>query len=80
VSKGKAVVRRAHEEWLDLLDRAGPFITLPIAVRIWPAGLDPLPKDETDEFRSEFDRWREDPAGGQRRWASAILKDFLGRG
>jgi len=70
-------IRHHHDEWLNLLERSGPFLTVPVLMRTWPAGLDPVPKELMDEFRLAFDRWREDPAGGQRRWISFVLGEML---
>jgi hypothetical protein len=70
-------VKRHHDEWLNLLERTGPFLTVPVLSRVWPAGLDPITRDVMEEFRQAFDRWREDPIGGQRRWVDFVLAEFL---
>ena len=70
-------VKRNHDEWLNLLERSGPFLTVPVLSRVWPAGLDPISGDAMDEFRQSFEKWREDTAGGQRRWIDFVLAEFL---
>ncbi len=70
-------IRRHHQDWLDLVDRSGPFLTVPVLRRVWPAGLDPVPRQSMDELRPAFDAWRDDPAGGQRRWIAFLLSRFL---
>lgn len=34
--------RRRHP-WLELLQASGPFLTLPVADRVWPTGMPPVP-------------------------------------
>jgi len=29
--------------WLELLQQSGPFLTVPVADRVWPAGLPAVP-------------------------------------
>jgi hypothetical protein len=70
-------IRHQHDDWLNLLERSGPFLTVPVLSRIWPAGLDPVPGEAMDEIRPAFDAWREDPAGGQRPWISFVLGGLL---
>jgi hypothetical protein len=70
-------VKYHHDEWLNLLERSGPFLTVPVLSRVWPAGLDPIASDAMDEFRQSFDKWREDTAGDQRRWIDFVLAEFL---
>lgn len=70
-------VKYHHDEWLNLLERSGPFLTVPVLTRVWPAGLDPITTDAMDEFRQSFDKWREDRAGDQRRWIDFVLAEFL---
>jgi hypothetical protein len=70
-------VKYHHDEWLNLLERSGPFLTVPVLSRVWPAGLDPITSDAMDEFRQSFDKWREDRAGDQRRWIDFVLAEFL---
>ena len=69
-------VKRNHDEWLNLLERSGPFLTVPVLTRVWPAGLDPITTDLMGEFRQSFDKWREDRAGDQRRWIDFVLAEF----
>lgn len=70
-------IRHHHDEWLSLLQRTGPFLTVPVLMRIWPAGLDPVPRDLLDLFRPRFAEWSEDVAGGHREWITFVLSTFL---
>lgn len=70
-------IRRHHDEWLNLLERSGPFLTVPVLLRTWPAGLDPIPKETMDEIRPAYESWCRDPAADQRRWISFVLGEML---
>lgn len=70
-------IRRHHDDWLSLLQRTGPFLTVPVLMRVWPAGLDPVPRDLLDLFRPRFAEWSEDVAGRQREWITFVLSTFL---
>lgn len=70
-------VRRRHEDWLNLLQRSGPFLTVPVLMRVWPAGLDPAPGDVLDDFRVRFAEWREDPHARHREWITFVLGELL---
>ncbi|HZV49572.1 MAG TPA: DNA methyltransferase [Candidatus Dormibacteraeota bacterium] len=72
-----AAVRRRHEDWLSLLQRTGPFLTVPVLVRTWPAGLDPVPRELMDELRPRFEEWREDPAARHQAWITFVLEELL---
>ena len=41
MSAGSAAARR--HAWIDLLQTSGPFLTVPVADRVWPAGLPAVP-------------------------------------
>jgi hypothetical protein len=70
-------IRRHHDDWLSLLDRSGPFLTVPVLSRTWPAGLDPVPRELMDEVRPAFDTWREDPVGGHHPWITFVVSQLL---
>ena len=70
-------IRRHHDDWLGLLERSGPFLTVPVLSRTWPAGLDPVSRELMDEVRPAFDAWREDPVGGHFRWITFVLSQML---
>ena len=71
------VIRRHHDDWLNLLERSGPFLTVPVLSRVWPAGLDPVAGEIMDEVRPAFEAWRHDEAGEQRPWISFVLDRLL---
>ena len=55
---------RHHAEWLNLIDRSGPFVEPPVLIRVFPQGL---PKSDTQKLgrlRAAYEEW----AGAQERW------------
>ena len=71
------VIPHHHDDWLNLLERSGPFLTVPVLSRVWPAGLDPVADMMMDDVRPAFDAWRKDPVGEQRPWVSFVLGRLL---
>ena len=35
-------IARHHNEWLSLLEISGPFLSLPVLLRVFPQGLEAL--------------------------------------
>lgn len=68
---------RHHDEWLDLLERSGPFLTRPVLKRVWPAGLEPVPRGVMDGARPAYQEWLEDPVGHHLRWIGVVLRQVL---
>ena len=75
-----ASVRLRHEDWLNLLQRSGPFLTIPVLARTWPAGLEPLPRELLDSVRPAFQEWLEDPIARHREWITFVLTQVLSWG
>lgn len=75
-----ASVRRRHEDWLNLLQRSGPFLSVPVLTRTWPAGLEPLPRELLDSLRPAFQEWLEDPIARHRDWITFVLTQVLSWG
>ncbi|MBU6432757.1 MAG: ATP phosphoribosyltransferase regulatory subunit, partial [Nitrospirae bacterium] len=50
-------IGRHHAEWLSLIETSGPFLTLPVLVRVFPQGL---PKPDTEKLgrlRAGYEEW-----------------------
>ncbi len=41
-------IARHHTEWLSLLETSGPFLSMPVLLRVFPQGLD---EDDLDHRR-----------------------------
>jgi hypothetical protein len=52
---------RHHTEWLGLIEQSGPFLSLPVLLRVFPQGLDTV----DSEVRR---RWRRPTRSGRRAW------------
>ncbi|MGW3625800.1 hypothetical protein [Streptomyces sp. NPDC000880] len=69
--------RRQHQEWLDLTEVSGPFLTMPVLLRAWPQ-LDALEKDERARLRARHADWQTDTTAGRDEWVAYILRQLLG--
>ncbi|MGX1507460.1 UNVERIFIED_CONTAM: hypothetical protein RKD43_006085 [Streptomyces graminofaciens] len=79
-AKAKALDgRRQHQEWLDLTEVSGPFLTMPVLLRAWPQ-LDALEKDERARLRARHADWQTDTVAGRDEWVAYVLGHLLGWG
>ncbi|MFI8950098.1 Eco57I restriction-modification methylase domain-containing protein [Streptomyces sp. NPDC053750] len=69
--------RRQHQEWLDLTEVSGPFLTMPVLLRAWPQ-LDTLEKDERARLRAHHADWQTDTVAGRDAWVAYVLRRLLG--
>ncbi|MFF0557977.1 Eco57I restriction-modification methylase domain-containing protein [Streptomyces sp. NPDC004266] len=69
--------RRQHQEWLDLTEVSGPFLTMPVLLRAWPQ-LDALEKDERARLRARHADWQTDTKAGRDEWVAYVLRRLLG--
>ncbi|MEV5126081.1 DNA methyltransferase [Streptomyces decoyicus] len=69
--------RRQHQEWLDLTEVSGPFLTMPVLLRAWPQ-LDALEKDERARLRARHADWQTDTTAGRDEWVAYVLRRLLG--
>ncbi|MGW2893951.1 Eco57I restriction-modification methylase domain-containing protein [Streptomyces sp. NPDC001212] len=69
--------RRQHQEWLDLTEVSGPFLTMPVLLRTWPQ-LDTLEKDERARLRARHADWQTDTTAGRDEWVAYLLTRLLG--
>ncbi|MEW2604448.1 hypothetical protein AB0894_11665 [Streptomyces sp. NPDC047916] len=68
--------RRQHQEWLDLTEVSGPFLTMPVLRRAWPQ-LDALEKDERARLRARHADWQNDTTAGRDEWVAYLLRSVL---
>ncbi|MEU3189076.1 hypothetical protein ABZ686_00190 [Streptomyces sp. NPDC006992] len=77
-AKAKAADGRGqHQEWLDLTEVSGPFLTMPVLLGAWPQ-LDTLEKDERTRLRARHADWQTDPTAGRDEWIAYVLSRLLG--
>jgi hypothetical protein len=70
-------VARHHAEWLSLVDISGPFLSLPVLMRVFPQQLDTLDADLARDTRLAFSE--SEDAEGDRAVHHAWLQFVLGR-
>ncbi|WP_414506546.1 Eco57I restriction-modification methylase domain-containing protein [Streptomyces sp. NEAU-L66] len=76
-AKAKALDGRAqHQEWLDLTEVSGPFLTMPVLLQAWPQ-LDAVDKDERARLRARHADWQTDTAAGRDEWVAYVLRSLL---
>lgn len=72
-------VTRHHAEWLSLIEVSGPFLSMPVLMRIFPQGLDPREPEKARELRLAYEEWLEKPLapGRHQAWVRFVLTRFL---
>ncbi|WP_434130694.1 Eco57I restriction-modification methylase domain-containing protein [Methylocaldum sp. GT1BB] len=73
-------IARHHADWLSLVEVSGPFVSLPVLMRVFPQGLEPRDPAQAKALRAAYDAWRDHPGapGGQRGWVWHVLTAVLG--
>ncbi|GHG93968.1 Eco57I restriction-modification methylase domain-containing protein [Streptomyces rubradiris] len=76
-AKAKALDGRAqHQEWLDLTEVSGPFLTMPVLLEAWPQ-LDALDKDQRTRLRAHHADWQTDTTAHRDEWVAYVLRSLL---
>jgi hypothetical protein len=72
-------VARHHADWLSLLEISGPFVSMPVLMRVFPQGLDPRDPEQARRLRLAYEEWQSNPAGPgkQRGWVNQVLTVLL---
>jgi hypothetical protein len=72
-------VSRHHADWLSLVECSGPFVSLPVLLRVFPQGLDPRDPEQAKQLRLAYEEWQENPnlAAKQRAWIMHVLTQVL---
>lgn len=71
---------RHHADWLSLVEVSGPFVSLPVILRVFPHGLDPREPAQAKALRAAYEEWQDNPtaAGKQHAWVRHVLTTVLG--
>ena len=71
-----------HGGWLGLVEVSGPFLSIPVLRRAWPAGLDTLDQSSRARLRAEHADYFDVPAAERDRdhWIRYVFADPLGWG
>ncbi|MFJ4097335.1 Eco57I restriction-modification methylase domain-containing protein [Kitasatospora sp. NPDC089913] len=76
-AKAKALDGRAqHQEWLELTEVSGPFLTMPVLLGTWPQ-LDAVEREQRNRLRARHADWQTDMVAGRDEWAAYVLRDLL---
>jgi hypothetical protein len=73
-------VSRHHADWLSLVEVSGPFVSLPVLMRVFPQGLEPRDPAQAKSLRAAYAEWQDHPTapGKQRAWVMHVLTAVLG--
>jgi hypothetical protein len=73
-------VARHHADWLSLVEVSGPFVSLPVLLRVFPQGLEPRDPVQAKALRAAYEEWQDNPdaPGRHRAWIIHVLTDLLG--
>jgi hypothetical protein len=71
---------RHHADWLSLIEVSGPFVSLPVLLKVFPQGLDPRDPAQAKVLRTAYEDWQGKPTapGRQRAWVLHVLTALLG--
>ncbi|MER7672863.1 hypothetical protein ABTY61_31030 [Kitasatospora sp. NPDC096128] len=76
-ARAKALDGRAqHQEWLELTEVSGPFLTMPVLLGAWPQ-LDSIDRKQRDRLRAQHADWQVDAVAGRDEWVAYVLRDLL---
>lgn len=72
-------IARHHNEWLQLVDVSGPFLSLPVLMRVLPQGLEAQDTDISRDVRLAFGEWEDSRANPaiHTAWVEFVLKQVL---
>jgi hypothetical protein len=77
-------IARHHSEWLSLIEVSGPFLTLPVLVRVFPQGLPKVDGKKLGRLRAAYEEWANaqdmkvsDAAALHATWVQLVLGELL---
>ena len=56
-------IAREHAEWLRLVESSGPFLSIPVLMRVFPQGLNPIAPEISGELRRAHEEWEQSQEG-----------------
>ncbi|MCG5078688.1 Eco57I restriction-modification methylase domain-containing protein [Paraburkholderia tagetis] len=73
-------IARQHNEWLSLIEVSGPFLSLPVLLRVFPQGLEAHDTEMSKNVRLAFGEWEEhrQEVVIHTAWLEFVLKRTLG--
>jgi hypothetical protein len=73
-------VARHHAEWLSLVESSGPFLSMPVLLRVFPQGLDQRDPDKASRLREAYEDWLDRSAkqpAVHHAWIRHVLTELL---
>ena len=73
-------VARDHLDWLSLVETSGPFLSIPVLLRVFPQGLDKRDSDRAGRLREAYEDWLDrgaTSAAVHQAWVRYVLTDLL---
>lgn len=76
-------VTRHHAEWLSLLEVSGPFLSMPVLLKVFPQGLDAHDPEISRSLRFAYEEWDDNQTGKHanpathRQFIRFVLTDVL---
>src|SRR5438874_9018517 len=71
-------IARHHAEWLSLVEVSGPFLSMPVLLEAFPAGLEAHDPDHHRMLRLAHEEWQEKPnTATHNAWVHFILARTL---
>ena len=70
---------RHHADWMRLVENSGPFISMPVLMRVFPQGLDAHDPDHFRTLRLALEEWEDDKDNTttHRAWIDFVLRQTL---
>jgi hypothetical protein len=79
-----SAIARHHSEWLSLIEVSGPFLTLPVLVRVFPQGLPKVDAKKLGRARAAYEEWANaqdakasDASALHATWVQLVLGELL---
>ncbi len=77
-------IARHHSEWVSLIEVSGPFLTLPVLVRVFPQGLPKVDGKKLGRLRAAYEEWASaqdakvsDAGALHATWVQLVLGELL---
>lgn len=78
-------IPRHHSEWLSLIEVSGPFLSIPVLMRVFPQGLENHDPEKFRTLRMAYEEWEANNEAGSRSnpaihgaWIKFVLSNLLG--
>ena len=78
-------IARHHSEWLSLVEVSGPFLSIPVLMRVFPQGLENHDPDKFRTLRLAYEEWEDNNEAGHRTnpalhgaWVKFVMTTILG--